>query len=610
MRTERVFTNYRCNQACAYCTFRRPDDDLAAIQPGVVRAAIDRALAQGAKEIVLTGGEPTLRADIALLVAHAARDGVEVVLETNATEIDDALATRLREAGLARAVVNLAGLGSALDAVTRDPGGFERTLRGVEALFSRGITVEIQAAIVRSTVHEIVALVSRVSALGAAALIVAVPTESPEPAELLGWDEACDAVRRVELAARGVGLPVRFATDAAPPPCAFPPGARVQHLYSSLTPGAGRREGYRHVAECEACLVRTGCAGIADSYLARHPRPTLHAIAEERVRRRLSLVSTVAEQVRRELVSPSRAVDPVRGLTLESIVRVNFHCNQSCTFCFVSTHLPSPGEDVVRAAIEDAARRGTKVILSGGEPTLNPALADYIRLAKSLSKMPVQLQTNAVRLDDPSIVLALVEAGLDEAFVSLHGATAEVSDRVTETPGTFVRTRAGIDELAKTKILVVINFVLCRTNFLEATAFVRLVAERWPKALVNFSFVAPSSDLVPRTTALIPRYVEVLPHLAEAMQLARDRGLRVVGLESMCGLPLCLVPGSVRDLALAEIPEGFDAGEFIKGAACQDCALETRCHGLRRGYAAMYGEGELRAIGLGDELRGGHSAIS
>jgi hypothetical protein len=79
------------------------------------------------------------------------------------------------------------------------------------------------------------------------------------------------------------------------------------------------------------------------------------------------------------------------------------------------------------------------------------------------------------------------------------------------------------------------------------------------------------------------------------MTVASERGLRVVGLESMCGLPLCLVPGSLKDLALAEIPPGFDEGEFVKGAACSACALETRCYGLRRGYAAMYGDSELQA---------------
>jgi MoaA/NifB/PqqE/SkfB family radical SAM enzyme len=596
MRTERVFTNYRCNQACVYCTFRRAEDDLAAIQPTVVRASIDQAAQRGAKEIVLTGGEPTLRGDLALLVAHAARGGAGVVLETNATLIDESLAKRLREAGLSRALVNLAGATAALDSVTQDPGGFERALRGIAALVAAEITVEVQAAVVRSTRSELVPLVSRIATLGVSALVLAVPTESPDASELLGWDDACASVRRVELAARGLGFPVRFASDAAPPPCAFPPGARSQHLYSSLTQGAGHRDGYRHVEECEACLVRDGCAGIAESYLAKHPHPILHPITEERVRRRLSLVSSVAEQTRRELVSPSRAVDPIRGVTLESIIRISFHCNQSCTFCFVSTHLPPPAEDMARAAIEDAARRGAKLVLSGGEPTLNPRLLEYIRLAKSLSTLPVQLQTNAVKLDDAELVRALVDAGLDEVFVSLHGATAEVSDRVTEAPGTFVRTLDGIDQLAKTSMLLVLNFVLCEPNYREASAFVRLVAARWPRALVNFSFVAPSSDLVPRTPALIPRYGDVLPYLADAMETARHAGLEVVGLASMCGLPLCLVPGSVRDLALAEIPPGFDDGEFVKGAACRACALETRCYGLRRGYAAMYGDRELSAI--------------
>jgi MoaA/NifB/PqqE/SkfB family radical SAM enzyme len=594
MKTERVFTNLRCNQGCTYCTFRRAEDDLGAIQPSVLQASIDTAARGGAREIVLTGGEPTLRPDLPLLVAHAARLGAEVVLETNATLVDDALAARLREAGLTRALVNLAGASAALDAVTRDPGGFERTTRGIAALVSAGIRVEIQAAVVRSTALSLPEIVPLAARLGSSAIVLTVPTESPDPGEILTWDEACRVVMLLEQAARKAGVPVRFAPDAAPPPCAFPANARIQHLYGSLArageePGAGaKRNGYRHVHECEPCLVGDGCPGIAESTLARSPRLAIHPIQDERVRRRLSLVSTVAEQIKREIVSSSAGAVP------ETIVRVNFHCNQSCTFCYVSTHLPAPPDDLTRAAIEEAARRGTKVVLSGGEPTLNPRLAEWVRLAKSLSTLPVQLQTNAVRLDDPELVARLVDAGLDEAFVSLHGATAEVSDRVTEAPGTFVRTLSGLDELSKTRVRVTVNFVLCGWNYLEALAFVDLVGVRWPRALVNFSFVAPSSDLVPRTTEIIPRYADVLPHLALAIERAQKRGLRVVGLESMCGLPLCLVPASVKDLALTVVPPGDGDGEFQKGAECRACALEPRCYGLRRGYAAMYGDGELR----------------
>src|SRR4051812_24482011 len=127
MRSEKVFTNLRCNQRCAYCASRSPSDDPRAIAGPRVRAAVDEALGRGAREIVLTGGEPTMRRDLAALVAHARARGAErVVLETNATLLDEPRARELGAAGLGLARVNLAGGSDALDAVTQDPGGFER----------------------------------------------------------------------------------------------------------------------------------------------------------------------------------------------------------------------------------------------------------------------------------------------------------------------------------------------------------------------------------------------------------------------------------------------------------------------------------------------------
>src|SRR5579862_7794363 len=128
MRTQRVVTNLRCNQNCTYCTARREADDLVAIQPGAVRASIDAALASGATELIFTGGEPTLRRDLEDLVSYARRGGgaaSTIALETNGTLVDAARAGSLRAAGLDRALVNLAGTSPELDAVTRDPGGFE-----------------------------------------------------------------------------------------------------------------------------------------------------------------------------------------------------------------------------------------------------------------------------------------------------------------------------------------------------------------------------------------------------------------------------------------------------------------------------------------------------
>src|SRR4051812_1271579 len=101
MRTHAVFTNLTCNQNCVYCTKRRAAEDPEFVRPAAVRARIDAAARDGANELALTGGEPALRRDLPALVAHARARGIErVVLETNATLVDAALATALAAAGL------------------------------------------------------------------------------------------------------------------------------------------------------------------------------------------------------------------------------------------------------------------------------------------------------------------------------------------------------------------------------------------------------------------------------------------------------------------------------------------------------------------------------
>lgn len=596
MRVQTVFTNRRCNQNCTFCNSRSARDDPGFVEPSAVRARIDQA--SGASEIVLTGGEPTLRRDLVALVAHARTVAERVVLETNATLVDDALARSLVEAGLSVAVVHLPGWGEPADAVTRDPGGFDRALAGMRALGAAGVTVEVSTAVVRSTIARLDTLAGNLAAAldGVHAIVVRVPVESPTPSELVSYEEAARAIVALDAAARALGIAVRLAPQGGPPPCLFPQRERAAHLFS-MTSGAALRSDHARIEACATCRVADRCPGISSAYLARWPMPLASPVTDDRTRRRLSIISTVQEQIGRELVTLSRSEIGANSSVQERIIRVNFHCNQSCRFCFVATHLPPPEEALVRAAIVDACQAGARVVLSGGEPTLNKRLIEYIALAKSLSARPVELQTNAVLLDDPAVVDGLVGAALDDVFVSLHGVTAEVSDTVTGAPGTFVRTVAGIDNLARTQIRVVLNFVLCEANQHELVPFVRLVTDRWPRAGINLSFVAPSTDVVPRERSLIPRYSEVMPHIVEAIAEADRLGARVVGFESMCGIPLCLVPTSLEHYAQkSAIPRGFDGGEFVHPPACTDCALVDRCFGLRRGYAELHGADELRPV--------------
>ncbi len=597
-----VVTNLRCNQSCTYCASRSPVDDRAFIAPASVRARIDAGIAAGATEILFTGGEPTMRGDLPALVAHARAAGARrVVLETNATLVDLARARALGQAGVDLVRVNLAGWGESLDAVTRDPGGFERTRAGLAALAEAGISIEVLAALVRSTREGLPELPGHLAepwALGRVRGIeVAVPFESPDPGEQLCYDDAAEAVRSLDAAARAVAIPLRFHPAYAIPPCVFPPGEqrRFASLYA-LAPGSPRLPRHTQVEACRSCVVSDRCSGLPDAYLARRPVPAMHPVREEKTRRRLTMIGSLEEQIARELVSSSYGAGAGGEPVVDAIVRINFHCNQACTFCFVSTHLPPAGADRVEAAIVDAGQRGERIVLSGGEPTLHARLVEYVRLARRVSRHGVSLQTNAIRLDDAGLTQALADAGLEEAFVSLHGATAEVSDEITQAPGTFVRTLAGLDNLARTDVRIGLNFVACTNNQHELVPVVRLAAERWPRAYLNLSFVAASTDLVPRDRDLIPRYSDVMPHVAEAATLAQALGVKLTGIESMCGLPLCLVPQELDLGAPVDKPAGFDQGEFLKVEACHGCRYQTRCWGIRRTYAALHGTSELRTV--------------
>ena len=601
MRVARVLTNETCNQGCRFCDARRPAEQPAFVRPAAVAARIDAALAAGAHELVLTGGEPTMRRDLAALVRHAKRRGAaRLVLETNATLITDASARELADAGLDLARVHLPAAGARADAITRDPGGSEAALTGLRALIAAAIPLEIAAPIVRDNLGDLPALPARLRAhaIPAQALVAAIPTDAPDASTLAPLADAARALASLDLAARAATIPLRLDPAAAIPPCALERPPALAHLYA-LTPGGATSPRHRRIPACRDCAVADRCPGVPAPALAREPEFPFRPIADDRTRRRLTVIESPQSQIDRELVTRDIHRGADGQATPSHIVRIQFHCNQSCTFCFVSTHLPAPDDAAVRRAILEIARAGGVLQLSGGEPTLHPRLAEYVALGKREGARAVELQTNAIRLEGGDLARDLAAAGLDVAFVSLHAATADTSDALTRAPGTYHKTLRGIDALTAAGVLVRLNFVFCAANYREFPDLVRRIAARWPRAELNVSVATAFTDLVPRSAELVPRYTDILPAMTEGLALARAAGLVVHGFESMCGIPLCLAPGDpARHLALAEIADGFDAGEFVRAPACARCDLAPRCFGVRRSYAELHGTDELRPISL------------
>jgi cyclic pyranopterin phosphate synthase len=151
----RVSVTDRCNYRCTYCmpedvTFR-PRKDVLTFEE---IAQLVRVFADGGvRRVRLTGGEPTVRADLVELVAMLASiPGIdELAMTTNGHLLAD-LAQPLRDAGLDDVNVSLDTVDAdAFHAITRR-GDLARVIAGIDAARAAGLGVKLNAVALRGLV--------------------------------------------------------------------------------------------------------------------------------------------------------------------------------------------------------------------------------------------------------------------------------------------------------------------------------------------------------------------------------------------------------------------------------------------------------------------------
>ncbi len=155
----RISLTDRCNLRCTYCMpmqgerFCPPDALLDATE---IARVVEAAIAVGFRRIRLTGGEPTLRADLLDIVARIARAPgvVDLAMTTNGTRLPE-LAAALAAAGLRRVNIHLDALHpTRLRAVMRR-GILAEIWAGIEAAEAAGLQpIKLNTVVVRGLNEE------------------------------------------------------------------------------------------------------------------------------------------------------------------------------------------------------------------------------------------------------------------------------------------------------------------------------------------------------------------------------------------------------------------------------------------------------------------------
>ena len=140
---------------------------------------MDEIAAVSKPVIILTGGEPLLRADIFDLARYGTGKGFRMVMATNGTLFEEDAVEKMKASGIQRISISLDGPNAEThDAFRKVKGSFEGSLRGIELARKGGLDFQINTTITRINLHLIPDILRLAVDLGAVALhiFLLVPT--------------------------------------------------------------------------------------------------------------------------------------------------------------------------------------------------------------------------------------------------------------------------------------------------------------------------------------------------------------------------------------------------------------------------------------------------
>jgi len=157
-----------CNLKCKHCYENAGVKDRVELGTREAIKAIDTLADAGVVILAFSGGEPTLRPDITVLIKHAADRGMYVAMATNATTLSPERVKELKEAGLGFVQISLDGVNPEThDRFRGVPGSFAKAVEGIKNCVTQGIFVEVAATVTRYNLKEVPSMIEFIEKLGA-----------------------------------------------------------------------------------------------------------------------------------------------------------------------------------------------------------------------------------------------------------------------------------------------------------------------------------------------------------------------------------------------------------------------------------------------------------
>jgi radical SAM protein with 4Fe4S-binding SPASM domain len=206
---------------------------------------------------------------------------------------------------------------------------------------------------------------------------------------------------------------------------------------------------------------------------------------------------------------------------------LTYRCNNDCAHCYNARerNYPELDTDHWKQIIDRLWELGVPhIVFTGGEATLREDLPELIKHAESNGQI-TGLNTNARRLMDMRYVDRLVDAGLDHVQITVESCVPEIHDEMMRAKGAFRQTIAGVNNVLRSKLYVMTNTTMLRTNVHTIPATLDFLADLGVPTIGLNALIYSGQGLTVGTGL---RESELQPILDTATRKTAERGQKLI----------------------------------------------------------------------------------
>jgi AdoMet-dependent heme synthase len=157
-----------CNMKCSHCYINATEGKLCnELTTKEGKALIDQICEVSHPLLILSGGEPLLRPDIYELIEYGSSKGLKMGLGSNGSLIDDAVALKLKTAGIATVSISIdAHLAAQHDEFRGVAGAWQKAVNACKALRKNGVLVQVNTTLTHENYDQIDDIMSLAEGIG------------------------------------------------------------------------------------------------------------------------------------------------------------------------------------------------------------------------------------------------------------------------------------------------------------------------------------------------------------------------------------------------------------------------------------------------------------